>query len=434
MTVSKMWPGILVAAAVCARAETWYVAPNGDDANPGTIEKPFKSPVKAAARLHPGDTLVLRTGEYRCNTDRVVGLGPSRSGEEGKPITFRTHANEHVKIDCAGSDWGFTPNGWSWIVIDGFEIVNSSHYGMKISKGHGGERYSDHAVVRNCEIHHTAGECIFALNATHLTIENCHTHHSGRSHGIYINKGCHNVLIRNVTSEDNRGNSAIRINASGGGTRDGVIERCLMRGCALASSFLGAIDCTYRDNILFNNGFDGPRGSGYREIVMRNGKERGGKGTTCEGDLFENNTIVNLVPRGHKLARLVHIMPQTRDCTFRNNILVVRGVPVFTLEVFEGFVFENNCLYRIGGGEEVKGGGSLAGFCKANGLKETGNVSADPMFVDMEAGDFRLKDGSPCLGAGAARSGKPCDIGAIQRTGQVRIGCRLPWKQTPVEK
>lgn len=412
-----------------SEAGTWYVAPDGDDSGPGTFEKPWRNPIKAAGRLGPGDTLVFRAGEYRCNTDGVVGLGPSRSGEEGKPITFTTYNNEHVKIDCTGSDWGFTPNGWSWIVIEGFEITNPTHYGMKISKGHGEEHYSDHVTIRDCEIHHTGGECIFALNATHLTIENCYVHDSGYSHGFYINKGCHNLLIRNVTSENNRGNSAIRINASGGGTRDGVIERCLMRGCALASSFLGAINCIYRENILFNNGFDGPRGSGHREIVMRNGDELGGKGTTCEGDLFENNTIVNLMPRGHKLNQLVHIMPQTRNCVFRNNIFVVRGVPIFTLDSFEGLVFENNCLYRIGGGEEVRGGGRLVDFCRDKGLKARGNISADPLFVDMEKGDFRLRDGSPCVGAGVPRNGEACDIGAVQRSKEIQIGCRLPWKK-----
>jgi hypothetical protein len=417
-------------------ARDYFVATTGEDGNPGTIGKPLKSPTKVAPTLMPGDSLIFRAGEYKCATDGTLGIGPVRSGEEGKPITFKTHNNEHVKIDCAGSDWGLSPNGQNWIVIDGFEIVNQTGYGMKVSATHGnGKQTGSHVTIRNCEIHHTANECLFSFKTPWLTIENCYVHDSARSHGIYINQGCDNLVVRNVTSENNRGNSAIRINASGGGTRDGLIERCLMRGCALASSFLGAIHCTYRDNILFNNGFDGPRGSGHREIVMRNGDELGGKGTTCEGDLFENNTIVNLLPEGHKLNQLVHIMPQTKNCTFRNNILVVKGVPVFTLDVFEGFVFENNCLYRVDGGgqpagEQVKGGGSLADFCKAKGLKERGNISKDPMFVDIEKGDLRLKDGSPCLSAGVAKDGKARDIGAIQRGETMQIGCKLPWKKT----
>ncbi len=428
-------PGLFLAAVLAASAaagQEYFVAPDGDDADPGTLEKPLKSPVKAAARLQPGDSLVFRAGEYKCRMDGRVGLCPARSGEEKKPITFRTHRNEHVKIDCSGAEWGFSPNGWSWIVIDGFEITNPTGYAMKISAHHGrGEHTGSHITIRNCELHHTANETLFARDTPWLRIENCYTHDSKRSHGVYINRGCHNLVVRNVTSETNRGNSAIRINASGGGTKDALIERCVMRGCALASSFLGAINCTYRDNLLFNNGFDGPRGSGYREINMRNGKELGGKGTTCVNCLFENNTIVNLVPPGHKLDRLIHILPETRDCTFRNNILVVKGRPIFELQVFSGFAFENNCLWRIGGGEEVKGGGTLAGFCKAKGLKESGTISKDPMFVDIEKGDLHLKPGSPCLGAGLPRGedGKPRDIGVYQRGEAFQLGCRLPWKK-----
>ena len=431
--MTRAWSCLVcsVLLATAAAGQEYFVATDGNDANPGTLEKPLKSPVKAAAKLMPGDTLTFRAGEYKCVTDGTLGIGPSRSGEEGKPITFRTHNNEPVKVDCAGSDWGFSPNGQSWIVIDGFEIVNKGGYAMKVSaQHHKGDVTGSHVTIRNCELHHTGNECLFAFKTPYLTIENCYVHDSARSHGVYINQGCHNLVVRNVTSEHNHGNSAIRINASGGGTRDALIERCIMRGCALASSFMGAINCTYRQNLLFNNGFDGPRGSGYREINMRNGDELGGKGTTCEGDLFENNTIVNLVPEGHKLDRLIHIMPQTKDCTWRNNILVVKGKPIFELEVFGGFAFENNCLFRIGGGEEVKGGGSLADFCKAKGLKESGTISKDPMFVDVEKGDLHLKDGSPCLGAGVKdKDGKPRDIGAWQRGEDLQIGAKLPWKK-----
>jgi hypothetical protein len=418
--------------ATAAAAQEYFVATDGDDANPGTLEKPLKSPVKAAARLGPGDTLTFRAGEYKCVTDGTLGIGPARSGEEGKPITFRTHQNEPVKIDCDGSDWGFSPNGRSWIVIDGFEIVNKGGYAMKISAQHGnGKETGSHVTVRNCELHDTGNECLFAFKTPWLLIENCYVHDSARSHGIYINQGCHNLIVRNVTSENNRGNSAIRINASGGGTKDALIERCIMRGCALASSFMGAINCTYRQNLLFNNGFDGPRSSGYREINMRNGDELGGKGTACENDLFENNTIVNLLPEGHKLNQLIHILPETKNVTFRNNILVMKGRPIFTLDFFEGFGFENNCLYRIGGGEEVNKGGSLADFCKAKGLKESGNISKDPMFVDADKGDLHLKDGSPCLGAGLPKDkdGKARDIGVYQRGEEFQLGCKLPWKK-----
>lgn len=421
----------LLLAAASAGAQEYYVATDGNDANPGTLEKPLKDAVKAAARLMPGDTLFFRAGEYKCVMNGTVGLCPSRSGEEGKPITFRNHKDEHVKIDCSGSDWGFSSNGWSWIVIDGFEIVNQGGYGMKISANHNnGKQTGEHVTIRNCEIHHTGNEGLFSFNTPFLTIENCHSHDAQRSHGFYLQVGCHNAVLRNLTSENNRGNSGIQLNASFGGIKNALVERCLLRGNAQGLSTMGNNGSVFRGNVIINDGYDGPRGSGYREAIMWTETGKDGKpGNICELGLFENNTFVNLLPEGHKMNHIIHSKSGTKGYTFRNNIFVIKGRPLFTLESFEGFAFENNCLFRIGGGEEVTKGGTLAEFCKANGLKESGTISKDPMFVDVEKGDLHLKDGSPCLGAGAAVGGKPRDVGAYQRGEEVQVGCKLPWKK-----
>ncbi len=47
-----------------APGRVYYAAPDGDDANPGTQAAPWQHPAVAAARLAPGDTLVLRPGVY----------------------------------------------------------------------------------------------------------------------------------------------------------------------------------------------------------------------------------------------------------------------------------------------------------------------------------------------------------------------------------
>lgn len=59
---------VLLAVAAPPRAQTtFFVAPDGSDAHPGTREKPFATVERAlaAARAHPGvDTIVLRGGTY----------------------------------------------------------------------------------------------------------------------------------------------------------------------------------------------------------------------------------------------------------------------------------------------------------------------------------------------------------------------------------
>ena len=215
-----------------AAARDYYVSPTGDDGNPGTLAKPLKGPVNAAKLLKAGDTLYFRGGEYKVRANRTYGLAPYTDGAKDKPITFKNHNNEHVKLDLRGSDWGLTNNGYSYIVFDGFEITNQTHYGMKLSAASGRRTkdkkhvYGRHIIIRNCEVHHTAGECIFANRTENLTVENCHLHHSGRSHGLYMQVGCHNAVIRNVTSEHNSGNSGTQLNAAAGGIKNALVERC----------------------------------------------------------------------------------------------------------------------------------------------------------------------------------------------------------------
>lgn len=61
-----------------AVAAEYYVAPGGDDANPGTLAQPVKTLARAAALLQPGDTCFLRGGTYR------ETLAPGKSGVAGR--------------------------------------------------------------------------------------------------------------------------------------------------------------------------------------------------------------------------------------------------------------------------------------------------------------------------------------------------------------
>jgi len=415
------WVALIVSAALTtpAAAADYYVDPDGSDASPGTIDRPLKTPDVAARKLMPGDTLYFRAGTYHCQRNGVVGLAPWRSGEAGQPITFMAYHDERVVIDCGGSDWGFTPDGFSYIVIDGFEIVARRHYGMKISAHHGGggPNTGDHVTVRNCEIHHTPGECLFAANTPYLTIENCYLHDSDRSHGLYLAGKCDNAVIRNVLSENNHGNSGIQLNATQTGIRKALVENCVLRNNAQGLSLMANINCTFRNNLLFNNGYPGPRGSGNREVILWTYNEDPTKRVACKDNLFENNTIVNL--RNH---HLFHIKSGTTGTVIRNNVLFTGKNVVMTFDgdSVSGTALENNCLFNAGGTQAAvtgEGGGrfSLDEFVARFKVKSSGNRLADPLFVDLAAVDLRLSPKSPCPKAGVDWSRLPIAPG--QRVG-----------------
>ena len=76
-----------------ALAQPYYVAPGGDDSNPGTRKKPFATLPRAqlAARQHPG-TVYLRGGTYYLNQPLV--FTPADSGTASRPVRYQAFENE----------------------------------------------------------------------------------------------------------------------------------------------------------------------------------------------------------------------------------------------------------------------------------------------------------------------------------------------------
>ena len=71
------WWWLLVAGQLGAAAADFYVAPTGNDGNPGTLSQPFRAVQQAASILQPGDTAWLRGGTYRETVRYNSGAGKS---------------------------------------------------------------------------------------------------------------------------------------------------------------------------------------------------------------------------------------------------------------------------------------------------------------------------------------------------------------------
>lgn len=86
-------------------SNTWFVATNGSNSNPGTIYAPFQSIQQAANVAQPGDTVLIRGGIYH------ETVTPANSGTSSAPITYESYNNESVTIDGADpiTGWSSTP-------------------------------------------------------------------------------------------------------------------------------------------------------------------------------------------------------------------------------------------------------------------------------------------------------------------------------------
>jgi len=85
--------------------------PKASDANPGTEAAPWKTINKRSKNLCPGDTVLVKEGKYveADPTDEKASIGCEsgtmgvlvvRSGEPGRPITFRAYPGHEVKVEA----------------------------------------------------------------------------------------------------------------------------------------------------------------------------------------------------------------------------------------------------------------------------------------------------------------------------------------------
>lgn len=137
---------------------TYYVAPNGDNANPGTREQPWASPGYGSRQLRPGDTLVILGGRYTLSEyDADILTPPSGrvsawitiSGEEGNRPILAGRDNLLTAINLSGVQYvrianleithDDTASGEAAWFRDGVEILGAP---------------AAHIILQNLYIHH----------------------------------------------------------------------------------------------------------------------------------------------------------------------------------------------------------------------------------------------------------------------------------------
>lgn len=137
-------------------AADYYVAKNGNDANPGTLQQPWRTIQKAANNATPGSVVYVRGGVYQ---ERVT-VNVSGSAAQGY-ITFRNYPNEQPVVDGTGltvpafSNGLFLIAGRRYVAIQGFVVRNYKTATLtRVPAGIFIRGASHHIRIRNNKIHH----------------------------------------------------------------------------------------------------------------------------------------------------------------------------------------------------------------------------------------------------------------------------------------
>jgi hypothetical protein len=101
MTIISISATLALLAAPAAAESIFHVGPGGDDAGPGSIDRPFATLERARAAVRsagPGGrrTVIVRGGPYEIREAFV--LGPENSGTESDPVTWTSDSEEKVLL------------------------------------------------------------------------------------------------------------------------------------------------------------------------------------------------------------------------------------------------------------------------------------------------------------------------------------------------
>lgn len=178
------------------------VSLNGSDSNPGTQDRPFRSPQRAIDMATPGRHVLFRGGTWNEKFD-VRG-----NGEDGAPIVIQPYPGERVTVTGDGLSSNLIrfvqKTGYKdpirYVKFRGFELA---YAGKGNNAGLGIQGFN----LFNCDledlnIHHSAESGILIVSSNGLAMRRIRSNENGQSqgahqfdHGIYATG--QNMLIEN---------------------------------------------------------------------------------------------------------------------------------------------------------------------------------------------------------------------------------------------
>ena len=430
------WIPLYLLLTMSAHATTWIVAPNGNDQNPGSLERPLRTIGAAAARLETSDDIQVRGGTYR-EAFRVWGV----SGSAGNPIIVGPYAKERVIVDGTGvhpkNALVAIGGGARFVQVQNLEIRNSSEGGLLLWN------VSD-VKVRWNRVHHNAGGGISSGGArpganARLTIEgnivfaNVLANRNGRatswSQAIGI-MHADDVNIRRNWVYENYGEGIDFIS----GDRGVIAENAVWDNFSVNIYLDNAQESVVDRNRVFSRG---------NRAFYRNGSSAAGIAVANEHYAIANpvrrltitNNLVVRTGTGFQYGdwgrngglRETLIANNTFYQTQRALLLIEHGKHSATTVVNNLFFGANGrTLARVESPGIIAHHNAWYGGDASTRMRGTGDVLADPHLLragGSAPADYELRADSPLRRAGARLPSVRTDYFGKPRTVPYSIGC-----------
>lgn len=332
-------------------AKTYYVSvKNGNDKNPGSDKKPFKTIQMGINKLSAGDTLLVREGTY---TEQVV---INRSGDNRNLITIKAHPNEKPVID--GSNIQFRKGArlvsiirCQYVVFAGFDVRNSFGRGI-------GVQDCKHVTVDNCSVKGCQANGIYVADSEDTLVQNCRVQQCAQDYvtsahvyltaAIYLKRST-KIVLRGTRCFENPGDGIAAF----------FVRECTVRENTCYDNRSSQIllssvrDTTVDSNFLYHTGrqkflhLSGGRPPG---IVKRDRKTYVTTGYWHTNNLTIANNIIVGCGRGFQGPRIGGALTQVSIIhnTFVNNS--ESALAIDALHAHNATVVENNLVSTTNGG------------------------------------------------------------------------------------
>jgi parallel beta-helix repeat protein len=362
---------------------TYYVSPQGNDRNNGSMSAPWATIEHAFAKTRPGDTILLRAGIHEVYDKSIEG---NVGGAPGLYKTLAAYPGEEAVITRERGLRVLAP----YVRIRGIVFRNSF-----VSAAAGNAEILNNKFSGDCGY-----GCVNAHGDNHLiegnTIDNM-TVTGTKHHGMYIHGG-KNIVIRNNYVNFNSEGYAIHVfedrkpvKHAGLVIEGNRIGGSLSRsGILLANPIASMDDVLIRNNVIVNNWQNGIR---VRENVAN---------LKIYNNTFYHNGDSDNATDAQGAISFRFYLPGT--ITIKNNIFHDDNVHVQNRENSPNIVLERN-LYWPRPVTTID-------------VTDAKPVVSDPLFIDAEHGNFQLDGKSPAIDAGVDLGfpfiGSAPDLGAFE--------------------
>jgi CSLREA domain-containing protein len=415
--------GLLVPHATTENV--YYVSPDGDDANPGTFDQPWRTIQHAVDSVGPGDTIWVRGGMYN------EGLVIETSGLPGLPITLIGYPGETAILDGNGLERrdGIVIGGadyWTFqdLVIQDYSLEGERGFGFVSWHNSQGItlRYLEFSLVGTPIKFHQGGE--------EVLIEDVYGHDYDHT-GFDCRPGsCRGFTLRRVTMEGND------MAMDGFAAEEGVallVEDCFAEGHVGDGFDFQSDRTTLRRVISRNNGASNIKLGGLDSTLINSLSYDSGQINLVLGEggsyTVINNTIANRTSYGYLATLGGYETSIPTSIILYNNIFYndhpqMGGTMVYFPDgailtddynlyynpYREDDVICADFLDRCFSGDEINDGTWYA--ASGNGQH---SLYGDPLFVDATDRDYHLTAYSPAINTGTAEGAPSVDLDGTSR-------------------